>query len=342
MRVDLAGFARGTKSIDHRALLEFCSRMDQLGYDGIWFNEFHFQQPPDPYPSTLILASAILACTERMRVGTSILVLPLYHPFLLAEQVAQLHIQSGGRFDLGIGRGTFPTTLAALGIPEGETRARFERSLQLMLSAWNKPTLVSEGSVWPTSTFPVGPLLPAGHSIPIYVAGSTPETIALAIEHEFPLLLSLEPNERRQLEAYDAVSGQEGGPYPPNFSISRYVMIHETRSKALTAVDDLLPRLYQRRLRFAKMQHRPVDSITLIDRDEFLSQQMIAGDPDDCVRQIKALRDATGIDSIRLIFNCNGEIPDSEADAMATLFGETALPKLHDLPALSTITEIAI
>ena len=108
MRVDLAGFTRGAKRLDHGAVLDFCARMDRLGYDGIWFNEFHFQQPPDPYPSTLLLAAGIFARTERMRVGTSILVLPLYHPFLLAEQIAQLHWQSGGRFDLGIGRGTFP------------------------------------------------------------------------------------------------------------------------------------------------------------------------------------------------------------------------------------------
>ncbi|MFP3442855.1 LLM class flavin-dependent oxidoreductase, partial [Pantoea sp. SIMBA_133] len=80
------------------------------GFDGIWFNEFHFSRDTLPYPSTLLLGADILARTERLRFGTSILVLPLYHPLLLAEQIAQLDFQSGGRVDVGIGRGTDPST----------------------------------------------------------------------------------------------------------------------------------------------------------------------------------------------------------------------------------------
>lgn len=341
MRVDIAGFTRGSKVLDHRSVMDFCCRMDALGYDGMWFNEFHFQQPPDPYPSTLLLASAILARTERMRVGTSIVVLPLYHPFLLAEQVAQLHVQSGGRFDLGVGRGTHPATLRALGIPAEETRDRFKQSLELMLSAWRQPTLVSKGSVWPETDVPVGPILAEGDSIPVYVAGSTPETVAIALEHGMPLLLSLEPNEVRQFQTYDELTGRSGGLYPADFSISRYVMIGETRDAALRAVDALLPQLYERRQRNAHAQNRDPESVKPIDRDLFLTEQMIAGDAKDCIDQITALRDRTGIDSIRLIFNCNGEIPEEQADAMATLFGLEALPALHALPALSPKTEIS-
>lgn len=340
MRVDIAGFTRGSKVLDHRAVLDFCSRMDALGYDGIWFNEFHFQQPPDPYPSTLLLAAAILARTERLRVGTSIVVLPLYHPFLLAEQIAQLHLQSAGRFDFGVGRGTFPTTLQALGIPAEETRERFAHSFALMRSAWSGPTLVPDDNIWPTSGFPVGPLLPEGAQVPVYVAGSTPETIGFSVEHGLPLLLSLEPSEVRQLTIHDELTGSTTGRYPADFSISRYLMIAPTRAKAMQAVDELLPRLFERRLRYARLQNRPLDSVQPIDRDLFLGQQMIAGDAADCVAQLIALRDRTGIDSIRLIFNCNGEIPEHEADAMATLFGHEALPALHALNALSPQTEI--
>jgi alkanesulfonate monooxygenase SsuD/methylene tetrahydromethanopterin reductase-like flavin-dependent oxidoreductase (luciferase family) len=339
MRIDIAGFTRGSHTLDHRSVMDFCCRMDALGYDGIWFNEFHFQRPPDPYPSTLLLASAILARTERMRVGTSIIVLPLYHPLLLAEQVAQLHQQSGGRFDLGIGRGAHPSTLDALGIPIAETRDRFDQAMQLMLSAWAQPTLVPAGGIWPASSVPVGPLLPPEERIPVYIAGSTPETIGVAVERNFPLLLSLEPNEARQLRIHAELTGCSAGRYPANFSISRYVMINKTRAAALADVEALLPRLYERRVHYARVQNRPLDTIKPYDRDDFLREQMIAGDAQDCVAQLAALRCATGIDSIRLIFNCNGEIPHEQADFMATLFGREALPALHALPALSPETE---
>jgi len=332
----------GDKVLDHQQVLDFCARMDALGYDGIWFNEFHFQQPPDPYPSTLLLAASILGRTERLRVGTSIVVLPLYHPLLLAEQVAQLHGQSGGRFDFGIGRGTFPATLDALGIDGAETGKRFSEAFALIRSAWAGATLVPEESVWPTSRFAVGPMLAEGESVPVYVAGSSAESVGFAHQHGLPLLLSLEPSEVRQLRMHDEVSGNASGTYPADFSISRYVTIAQSRAKAMAAVDDLLPRLYERRLRYAKLQNRPIDTIKPIDREAFLAEQMIAGDAADCVAQLIALRDRTGIDSIRLIFNCNGEVPEAEADAMATLFGREALPALHALPALSSKTEISI
>lgn len=334
MRIDLAGFTRGAKALDHQAVLGFCARMDALGYDGIWFNEFHFQQPPDPYPSTLLLAASIFARTERIRVGTSIVVLPLYHPFLLAEQVAQLHFQSGGRFDFGIGRGTFPTTLQALGIDPANSRDLFEQSFALMQAAWHGSAMAPEQGAWPASSHAVGPLLPPGERIPVYVAGSTPETVALCVSHGLPLLLSLEPSEIRQLGVYDTLTGNRSGRYPADFSISRYVTIAPTRAAALAAVDDLLPRLHERRRRYAMAQNRPLDSIRPIDRESFLRQQMIAGDPQDCFDQLVALRAVTGINSIRLIFNCNGEIADDAAEAMASLFAREVLPALQALPEI--------
>jgi len=337
MRLDIAGFTRGTRSLDHRAVLAFCARMDALGFDGIWFNEFHFQAPPDPYPSTLLLASAILARTERMRVGTSIVVLPLYHPLLLAEQVAQLHWQSGGRFDFGIGRGTHPSTLAALGIDPASTRDRFEAAYRLMRSAWSGPTLVPSDAPWPASSAPVGPLLAPGEGIPVYVAGSTPETVGFALAENLPLLLSLEPSEQRQFDVYDSLTGNRSGRYPADYSISRYVSIAPSRAQAIASVDALLPRLYERRRRYAIAQNRPLDTIRPIDRDAFLANQMIAGSPGDCFDQLVALRSRTGIESIRLIFNCNGEIPEDEADAMATLFGRELVAPLH---ALSSPIEV--
>jgi alkanesulfonate monooxygenase SsuD/methylene tetrahydromethanopterin reductase-like flavin-dependent oxidoreductase (luciferase family) len=62
---------------------------------------------------------------------------------------------------------------------------------------------------------------------------------------------------------------------------------------------------------------------------------MIAGDPEDCLKALLALRQATGIDSIRLIFNCNGEVSDQDADVMATLFAQEVLPALHSEPPMS-------
>ncbi|EKF19275.1 LLM class flavin-dependent oxidoreductase [Nitratireductor pacificus] len=329
MRIDISGWARGGRDLPHEALLRLCETADGLGFGGIWFNEFHFQEEPQAYPSTLMLASAIFARTQRLRVGSSITVTPLYHPFLLAETVAQLHWQSGGRFDLGIGRGTHPATLSALGIRPEETRQRFEQAHALIVAALHGEARIEAGQCWPESGIAVGPLLP-GEALPVYLAGSTPDTLAFAARNRLPLLLSLEPPETAQIETYSQILSREGHPSClRQSSLSRFVRVAPSDRAAIERVDALLPRLFERRLKAARAAGRPTEQMRMADRDTFLARQMIAGSPESCVRQLRQLEAETGIGSIRLVFNGNGVIGHEEATADLMLFGREALPHLR-------------
>ncbi|MBB6468315.1 alkanesulfonate monooxygenase SsuD/methylene tetrahydromethanopterin reductase-like flavin-dependent oxidoreductase (luciferase family) [Aminobacter lissarensis] len=329
MRLDIAGFFRGGRSESHERVLYLCEQVERIGFDGIWFNEFHFQDPPQAYPSTLMLASAILARTQRLRVGTSIVVTPLYHPLLLAEQVAQLHWQSGGRFDLGIGRGTHPATLAALGIAADSTRDRFEQSYRIMRDAWTNGTRIEEGACWPACEVTVGPLL-AGETVPVYVAGSSRDTLGFAAREGLPLLLSLDPPEGGQLATYRAILGEESHACRLRASqLSRYVCIAPTTAQAMARLDDLVPRLFERRMASAKAAGRPTDQIVMPDRQTAMARQVIAGAPDDCVAQLKALATSTGIEAVRLVFNGNGIVEMPAAIADMALFGREVLPALR-------------
>lgn len=62
MRIDIAGIGREPDRVTHAEFLASMRQIDQLGFDGIWFNEFHFQTPPQPYPSPLLLAASIFGC----------------------------------------------------------------------------------------------------------------------------------------------------------------------------------------------------------------------------------------------------------------------------------------
>ena len=80
------------------------TRAEALGFRSCWLTEHHFCE--DGYtPSPLLLASAIAARTERMRLGTNLMLLPLHDPVRVAEDAATLSRGSGGRFDLGVGIG---------------------------------------------------------------------------------------------------------------------------------------------------------------------------------------------------------------------------------------------
>jgi alkanesulfonate monooxygenase SsuD/methylene tetrahydromethanopterin reductase-like flavin-dependent oxidoreductase (luciferase family) len=70
IRIDLAGWTREATRGGHREFLALFERAERLGFEGVWFNEFRVPDTAWPYPSPLLLAAALLARTERLRVGT--------------------------------------------------------------------------------------------------------------------------------------------------------------------------------------------------------------------------------------------------------------------------------
>lgn len=334
LRFDLAGLARDGRLGDHRALMRLAERADQYGFGCIWFNEFHFRRRALPYPHTLLLGADILARTVHLRFGTSVLVLPLHHPLLLAEQIAQLDYQSGGRVDVGVGRGTEPATFETLGIDQRTARQRFEEALTVMLRAWTLKRVASDGPTWPFAETEVGPPPVQTPHPPIHVAGVSAETVAIAARHRFPLLMSLEPNEARQLPVFRDALGRVGAGSSPlaASSLARYVVPAATRARAEAKLDRLTDRLNRRRA--ARAAARGQASPVPRDRAEMLADYAIAGTPEDCHRQILALVTRTGCRNLRCLFDANGLIPLNEASSAMALFATEILPAFtgHAIP----------
>ncbi|WP_418595569.1 LLM class flavin-dependent oxidoreductase [Ponticoccus sp. (in: a-proteobacteria)] len=326
LRFDLAGFARDGTLGDHAALMRLVERADAQGYGGIWFNEFHFRRTGLPYPHLPLLGAEILGRTQRLRFGTSILVLPLHHPLMLAEQIAQLDFQSGGRVDVGIGRGTEPATFDRLGIDPGTARDRFVEALTVMLRAWTEPRVASDGPAWPFAETEVGPPPVQRPHPPVFVAGVSEETVAVAARHGFPLLLSLEPNESRQIPVFrDALRRLGAGPGPmAASSLSRYVLPAPSEAAAMAALDRLTEALNARRA--ARAAERGQPPAPPRDRAAMLEGFAIAGTPEACRQQIGALIARTGCRNLRCFFDANGLIPMPQAEAAMTLFATEVMP----------------
>lgn len=89
---------------------------EELGFDCVWVSEHHFS--PDCWnPSPFTFLAAVAARTQRVRIGTYVLLLPLHNPIRVAEDVAVLDNISGGRVDLGVGVGSSPEEFRSFGIP---------------------------------------------------------------------------------------------------------------------------------------------------------------------------------------------------------------------------------
>ncbi|QDY79059.1 LLM class flavin-dependent oxidoreductase [Streptomyces qinzhouensis] len=117
---------------------------EESGLDGVWLAEHHFV-PYGVCPSAVTLAAVLLGRTRRIRVGTAVSVLPNVHPVALGEQAALLHITSGGRFSLGVGRGGPWIDLEVFGAGIGAYESGFPESLDLLLRWLREPSVGASG-----------------------------------------------------------------------------------------------------------------------------------------------------------------------------------------------------
>ena len=124
----------------------------------------------------LILASAIAARTERLRIGIAVSVLPLVHPIRMAEEAAMVDQISQGRFDFGVGRSAFARSYEGYGIPYSESTERFQEHLDIILAAWSNERFSHQGKYY---TFDNVCVLPKPYQKPyppIRVAATTQDT----------------------------------------------------------------------------------------------------------------------------------------------------------------------
>ena len=115
----------------YKDMLDDCTLGASLGYDAAWLLEHHFSDYY-PTPSPLLAMAYIAATCPDLSLGTSVLVLPWYHPLRLAEEIAMLNSLTRGTLHLGIGRGTARMEYDAYNVDMNEARARFAEVFRIV------------------------------------------------------------------------------------------------------------------------------------------------------------------------------------------------------------------
>ena len=171
-------FARGT---------EIARTADELGLDSVWLAEHHFSTYG--YLSRPLMYALHLANnTQRIRVGTAVVVLPLHNPLVVAEEVATVDLLSGGRFDLGLGRGYQHYEFERFGQDLGQSRARWEEGVDIMLQAFAGEPFAYEGEYF---LFPRRASYRRRCNVPTLlfgVVGQSPESVAATVRRGFNLV----------------------------------------------------------------------------------------------------------------------------------------------------------
>ncbi|MGA2410597.1 MAG: LLM class flavin-dependent oxidoreductase [Candidatus Binataceae bacterium] len=110
---------------------------ERSGFDGVFLPERH-ARTECMFPSPLPLMAAIAARTSKVRIGTDIIMPPLYNPVHLAQSAALIDILSRGRLLLGVGVGYHPRYFDHFGVPIKQREGRFEESLEIINQAWTE------------------------------------------------------------------------------------------------------------------------------------------------------------------------------------------------------------
>jgi probable F420-dependent oxidoreductase len=131
-----------------KGIIDFAGQVEDLGFDSIFITDhllaarqFYSVSFLEPI-SALSLAAGV---TERVRLGTSVMVAPIREPVLLAKQIATLHFLSQGRFIWGAGIGWYPPEFAATGIRKSERGARTDEILDIVLPLLEGETVSYQG-----------------------------------------------------------------------------------------------------------------------------------------------------------------------------------------------------
>jgi alkanesulfonate monooxygenase SsuD/methylene tetrahydromethanopterin reductase-like flavin-dependent oxidoreductase (luciferase family) len=142
--------------------LDLAVHAEELGFDSVWTSEHHFVD--DGYlPSLLPMCAAIAARTQRVEIGTGLLLIPLHDPIRIAEDATAVDLISRGRLILGLGLGWRGEEFEGFGVPMGERVRRLEDSVRVLRGAWSGRSVGAGVYVTPRPVRDDGP--------PIWIGG---------------------------------------------------------------------------------------------------------------------------------------------------------------------------
>jgi alkanesulfonate monooxygenase SsuD/methylene tetrahydromethanopterin reductase-like flavin-dependent oxidoreductase (luciferase family) len=322
---------------------------ESLGFDSIWLAERHFSPPegaaliPSIGSAPLLLATAIAVRTSRLRIGTAVLLLPLGHPVRLAEEIATLDHLSQGRFNLGIGRSSFPRAYEGYLIPYEESRERFQEYLDIMQLAWTRPRFSFAGRFYTCQDLAVLPKPYQQPHPPLHRAASTRETFVAVGTTGLSLLVALIATPMSELATviatYQAAWQAAGHPGRGEVRLRLPIYVADTLHTALADPQPSVMAYYKRlrqgylgstdRFEGAARSARAAQLATLT-YDEVLRERAVFGTPKHVAARLRTLQQILALSGFIIEPNIGGDIPPALVARSLELFAREVAPLLRE------------
>lgn len=217
---------------------------EEAGFDAVFVGEHHgHEMTIAPAPFTLL--THLASVTSRVRLGTAVLCAPYWHPIRLAGEAALFDHLSGGRLELGIGRGAYPYEFArmAAGIPPETAREQLGELLPALRGLW-AGDYTHEGTLY---SFPSTTSTPRPRTVdgpPLWVSARHPDVFDIAVRNRAnvmvaPLALGMEEIASLR-ERLDAAVEKDGGEFHPRMMVLRDTYVAESEDEIEAAIDGVL------------------------------------------------------------------------------------------------------
>jgi alkanesulfonate monooxygenase SsuD/methylene tetrahydromethanopterin reductase-like flavin-dependent oxidoreductase (luciferase family) len=317
-----------------RNLLDRLAWAEELGFDAIWLNEHHFSPWGGMLPVPPLALAAIAQRTRRVRLGTSVSVLGLHHPIDQAEQLAMLDLISGGRLDLGVGRGSAPYDHEVFGLDYRQAQARTLEALEIILQAWRGEPFSYQGSYFQVPQVQVWPTPEQRPHPPVWIScSSSRESFLWPAERGYNLLtigfVKPVPKFAELTRAY-----RDAYPQGQITTLYHSVVCQDgamARRLATDAIGRFLGQMRQSNELSSTDRRSPLEDL-VIERivDD---ARLVAGSPAEVASMLRYLQGEVGFTQVALMFQFGG-LSDAIARESMRLFATEVIPCLR-APSLS-------
>jgi natural product biosynthesis luciferase-like monooxygenase protein len=320
-----------------QATLDHLVEAESLGFDSVWANEHHFHRYGGMMPALPTLLAALSQRTSRVRLGTSVIVLPLHNPLQIAEQLAMVDLLSGGRLEFGIGRGFVAHDYEVIGVGYADAQRRLIEGLRVILRAWSGAPFTHQGTYYQFPEVEVWPRPEQRPHPPVWIACSrTPGSFEwvgtqgynlLTIGYVLPV-----PTLAGLTRIYRDARLAAGHSTESAIATHYHTVVAEDRRQARRIAEDGLRqhvRLNRESRSLAKFETAPTPETISIEQlvDE---GRLIAGDPIECAETLRMISEQTGCTEAHCLFQF-GNIPFSVARRSMALFASEVMPRLKEL-----------